>query len=422
MATAGSHHTAHHVGRSSRGHLTVVPHAHVALVPPAVARRRRWPQIGRVTLILAALGIIGVGIVGAELLRRPVVPAARFVIAPVTRGDLQPMVRGQARLAPWRTSRVRAGADGQVQEVRVREGDRVSAGDVLATLQRRPLALAVRRADAQLAVAEAAAVESEVRTSRALEELDDRGQSLPAETENLSDSEIHVAVAYARKAGADAEVAARQVTLALARSQLRSANIKATATGIVWQVAVEEGSAVTGGQALFTLAGEDAALRAVVRVGDAEIGRVRIGQSASVTVAGFPGRVFPAQVAAVPLASRMDARAAGFPVTLIIVNKSGQLRAGMLATGTIAVAPVTHVLRVPVAALAFRPAAASSDDRPAVWSVRGGEPVRIPVTVGARDGDLVQVDAAALFEGAPVVVAARGGPDAAGGPSAGRQR
>src|ERR1700745_282752 len=110
MEAAGSHRTAHHVGRAPRGHLSVVRQAHAALAPPAVARRWRLPQVGHVTLILTALAVVAValGAIGAELVRRPLVPAARFVVAPVTRGDLLPMVRGQARLTPWMQSNVRA--------------------------------------------------------------------------------------------------------------------------------------------------------------------------------------------------------------------------------------------------------------------------------------------------------------------------
>lgn len=197
MSVAGSH----HAGHSGHHRLTVVRHPRPAAVAVAAPRPGlAAPQVGHgqarmVRLTLLALAIVGAGVIVGELLRRPLVPAARFDVVPVTRGDLQPAVRGAARVEPWHLLRVRAAVDGRIRELRVREGDRVRTGDVLATLERRPLALAVRRADAQLAVAQAAALETELRMSRALEELDDRGEALPDHTDALSDSEMTAAVA-----------------------------------------------------------------------------------------------------------------------------------------------------------------------------------------------------------------------------------
>lgn len=379
------------------------------MAPVAIPTHRR--RLGRWSLTLAALSIVGLGIIVAELARAPVIPAARFNVAPVTLGDLRPVVRGGGRLEPWAVSHVHAAAAGLVERVLVRPGQQVVVGDVLATLERGPALLETRRADAYLARAESSAAETQLRLERALEQIEGNGQTQPDGDDRATDSEVSAAIAYARHAAASAEVAARQATLSLARTRLRAATVKAATAGIVAAVLVEPGSAVAVGDRLFTVAAQGSALRVAVRVGDADIGRIRLGQRAVLSATAFPGRGFPAAVVDAPLFSAGDATTAGFPVVLQLENETAELKAGMSIDATIEVAPVSHVLRVPASALAFVPAGAAGADpsQPAIWTVRDGEPIRIPVAVGVQEGALVEVRGEGLFEGTPVIVSGPGG-------------
>jgi HlyD family secretion protein len=383
-------------------------------VPPDAASAVAHPQRygpGRLVFTLAALGIVGLGIIVAEVARRPVVPASRFDVAPATRGDLRPVVRARARLAPAMVWHLRAATAGRVDRVLVSAGDVVGVGTVLATLERNSLSTEKRRADAWLARAEAAATETQMTMTRALQGLDDRGEDFPEDDSRLTEEQASAVIAYARHAAATAEVAARQATLVLADAKLRAATVKAEAAGVVSAISVEPGSFVAVGDALFTISDARRPLRAVVRVGDSDVGRIRMGQRARLTADGFPGRVFQATVVDEPLFSSLDAAQGGFPVGLVVDKDVGSLMAGMSVDAEIDTGSVSHILRVPAAALVFVPAGAANADSslPAVWTVRNGEALRIPVVVGVREENLIEVRGDGLYEGAPVIVSERGG-------------
>ena len=399
------------VAHAGHGRLVVLPSRPV---PPDAASVVAHPQRygpGRVVLTLVALGIVGLGIIVAEVARHPLVPAARFDVAPVTRGDLRPVVRARARLEPATVSHVRAATAGRIDRVQVRAGEVVGVGTILATLERKSLSTEKKRAAAWLARAEAAATETQLKMTRALQELDDRGEDLPEDDSRLTEEQVSAVIAYARHAAATAEVAARQATLALADAKMRAATVKAEAAGVLSAISVEPGSLVAAGDALFTISEQSGPLRAVVRVGDSDVGRIRLGRRARVTAEGLPGRVFTATVVDEPLFSSSEAAQGGFPVGLMVDSDAGVLRAGMSVDVEIDTGAVSHILRVPAAALVFVPAGAANADSswPAVWTVRNGEALRIPVIVGVREEGLVEVRGDGLYEGAPVIVSKRGG-------------
>jgi len=131
------------------------------------------------------------------------------------------------------------------------------------------------------------------------------------------------------------------------------------------------------------------------------LAQLAAGQSARFTVPAHPGRTFEARVARIgPL--RSEGR---FPVTLEVANDAGTLAAGMSAAVEIDTGRPGPVYRVPVAALAFSPAAAGQGE-PAIWlgDARGHGLARTPVEVGASDGVQAEVRAAGLAEGAMVAV------------------
>ena len=288
------------------------------------------------------------------------------------------------------------------------EGDQVRVGDVLATLDRRALRLAVRRADALLAVADAGALEMKVRLARVMEDVDVDAVPESTPDDRLSDSEVATTIAFARNAAAHAEVAAREASLDLAEGRLRAARVRSSVAGVIAAVNAEPGAPASPDQTLFTVIDPGQRLRAIIRVGDAEIGQLRVGQLAKVTSPALPGRVFRANISAVPLLSAADAVANGLPITLVVTNnQASELVAGMPIDVTIEGNTVLDVFLVPEAAVLFAPRAASAPDdaSAAIWTLLAGVPVRLPVAVGVRAGGLVEVRAETLSEGLPVIIA-----------------
>jgi HlyD family secretion protein len=186
---------------------------------------------------------------------------------------------------------------------------------------------------------------------------------------------------------------------------------------------------------LFTLAEDLAQMELHVYVDEADVGRVREGQSATFTVDAHAGRTFHARIAQVRYGSKTVSGVVTYETVLSLNNSDLSLRPGMTATAVITVKKVENGVLVPNAALRFAPstgqaqtstssggllgkilpgpppmapraAAGPNGDgkRPRVWTLRDGQLVAIPVTVGVTDGILTEIVGGEVEPGMALVV------------------
>ena len=94
---------------------------------------------------------------------------------------------------------------------------------------------------------------------------------------------------------AEAQLAQAQASLHQVEVMIDKARLRAPRTGIVLSRPIHEGEQVTPGMPLMTIGALDP-VRLTVYISEADIGRVRLGQAAEVTVDSFPGRVFQGTV------------------------------------------------------------------------------------------------------------------------------
>ena len=225
---------------------------------------------------------------------------------------------------------------GRVVDVKVREGDRVKAGDLIARLDLGETALAPERDARGLQSAEARfndlrvgsraaeikAAEQEVADRRAALELakpelerqqillsrkvgtprdvDVARTNLERAQANLQMSEERLLLAREgfrqwQTEQARADVSRAQTVLKQSESVAREAEIRAPADGVILHRMAEPGLLLGPGQPAVTLAFAD---RLYVRtfIPETQLGRVRSGSPAEVTVDAFPGKTFPAKV------------------------------------------------------------------------------------------------------------------------------
>jgi HlyD family secretion protein len=144
------------------------------------------------------------------------------------------------------------------------------------------------------------------------------------------------------------------------------------------------------------------------RVDETDIGRVAPGQVASFGVDAYPGQRFAAIVRQVRKAPQASQNVVTYTVVLTTDNRSGSLLPGMTALIRLTVRRDENVLKVPLAALRFKPEGevGRMSAGSAVW-VRDGEGqlAAVPVVTGASSSDLVSLHAGSgLAEGDEVVV------------------
>lgn len=229
-----------------------------------------------------------------------VVPVVVRAVANVDRPDYLAL---SGDVVGWRTVNVGFLVPGQVDSVGPSEGDEVRSGDLLAALDRTEYRLNVEMAEAQ---------------HERAEDEHTRAEAMFGENA-IPENDYHKAITALRLARVQEDVA---------RKKLADARLTAPMSGVVARRGIQPGEQAGPGVPVFTLVQVD---RVQVQVGvpEAEIGRVAVGQRATLTVpalddASFEGRVHVVGIAADP-ASRT------YTTKIAVPNPRRILRPGMIA-------------------------------------------------------------------------------------------
>lgn len=182
-----------------------------------------------------------------------------------------------------------------------------------------------------------------------------------------------------------------------AQADLSSLTVTAPFAGIISQVNVVVGAGVSDSTSLMTLI-DDSTVSLVVQIDETQVGTVQRGQPATVTLDALPGRTFSGSVTAVSPVARLESNIAIFDVVVSLPNADLTLRPGMTAEAEIAVRHVEQALTLPSGAVTQGQGGAAI-----MVVTKDGQTVRRPVeiveTVGFQTvvtGDLA--DAASVLE------------------------
>jgi len=179
---------------------------------------------------------------------------------------------------------------------------------------------------------------------------------------------------------------------------------------------------------LFTIAQDLTKMQIEVSVDEADISRISTGQSATFSVDSYPEHSFRGTVTQIRNAPVITQNVVTYVVLVTVNNNDLKLKPGMTANVTIQVARRDGVLRLPLAALRFRPrpaadearssrpGAPSASRRPAttpgsqqVYLLAKGKPVAINVSTGIADNSSIELTGGTLKEGERVIIEQIGG-------------
>jgi HlyD family secretion protein len=211
--------------------------------------------------------------------------------------------------------------------------------------------------------------------------LDKSKATFDATQEQVKSAQAQVAVGEAQVRNVEALVKQRESQLAQARVDLERTSIRAPVDGIVVKKSVEPGQTVAASlQApeLFVIAQDLREMQVDTSIDEAEIGRVRVGQAATFTVDSFPGRTFRGGVTQVRKAAQVVQNVVTYTAVITAANPDLTLFPGMTANVRIVTDTRENVLRIPNAALRFRPAGAAAS--------REAEGERSAVAAAAEEG------------------------------------
>ncbi len=272
---------------------------------------------------------------------------------------------------------------GTVDEIHFDEGQNIKAGQVLVRMDdsKQQLRLKQATANADGARAQLERTQSTYNRHRSLV----ADNLLSKERFKLSQAEFESA-----KAGLQQAVAAQS----LAQQELKQTVIIAAVDGIVKSRNVEVGQTVLPGTSLGVVQVTDT-MRVVTYVTEREVNSLRIGDQATMTTPGIPGRIYAARIALI--GSSADPRSGNFTVKLAVNNEQGLLRQGMSARIKLSSIQQNDVLLLPRAAMVDR------NRRRVVYTAVNGRAKEIEPVLGVSSGELMPV-LAGLQAGDQVIV------------------
>lgn len=286
---------------------------------------------------------------------------AQYITQPVTRGEISQVVNATGVVQPVTLSPVGSQVSGIVWKIHADFNDPVKKGQVLLELDPALLQAAVAREEANVTAAEADIRKAEAQLVDA--RLAGARAATLFEKNYISAAERDTAVARQRQAEADvaatrARAMQARAALTRARLDLKNSVILSPVDGVVIARNVELGQAVAAqfqAPNLFTIAQDVRNMQVLANVDEADIGMIRVGQSATFTVDAYRGRRFSAEVGQVRNAAQTVQNVVTYVVVLNVDNSDLLLKPGMTANVRMEVARREGALLLPNAALRFKP-------------------------------------------------------------------
>ncbi len=370
---------------------------------------------------LVAFAMIAAGVY-AVAGRSPSNKGPQFVSEPVTRGDVIVNVTATGVVEPTNQVEISSELSGIVRKVFVDYNDTVKAGQVLLELDTVTLDAQVARTRASLAAAKARVVQAKA-TVVEMEAQLKRTTSLAGQNYSsqvtLEAAKAEFDRAVAALASADADVQVAEAELRQNETSLSKAQVYSPIDGVVLKRTVEPGQTVAASfqtPILLTLAEDLRKMELQVDVDEADIGKVKEGQTATFTVEAYQDKTFPARISQVRFASETVDGVVTYKAVLGFDNTDLLLRPGMTATAEILIQKVEDALLAPNVALRFKPPAAAEarggglisrlffripkagqpepevrGGKRAVYVLDGVTPKKVAVTVGVTDGKNTQI-------------------------------
>ena len=356
-------------------------------------------------------------------------PETMFKTAKVERGDIVSTVSATGNLAAVVTVQVGTQVSGTIQKLFVDYNSPVKKGQVIAQID--PSLFS-----AQLEQTRGNYLNAQASLQRAKADLADARRNLERNRQLLKDGVVsqgdfdtadnRYQMALATVKAAEGSVAQTRGAFSQSETNLRYATIRSPVDGIVVSRNVDVGQTVAASfqtPTLFTIAQDLTRMEIDTSVDEADISRVKVGQPVSFTVDSYPENRFTGTVRQVRNAPVVTQNVVTYVVVIDVDNKDLKLKPGMTANVSIETARKENVLKLPAAALRFKPKK-GTDEKEAKGRQAGPEqrrkkreggqqvyimgaenkPVPVPVKTGIGNDGQVELVSGNLKENDQVII------------------
>lgn len=317
----------------------------------------------KVVTTLVALAVLGAGgYYGYRYLVRPKAP--QFRTAAVERGDLVLAVTATGTLNAVTVVQVGSQISGTIKTLSVDYNSRVRKGQAIAQLDSRLLEASVAQAKGNLDNVRAGLERARVVVADAARTLR-RNRGLVADgfiaQADVDSAQTAYEQALVQQQAAEAQIAQARGALTVAETNLGYATIYSPVDGTVISRNVDVGQTVAASfqtPTLFTIAQDLTKMQIDTSVDESDIGQVKAGQVTTFTVDAYPDRTFSGTVHQVRNAPIIVQNVVTYDAIVRVDNRELLLKPGMTANVTIPTQKFEGILKIPNAALRYRPSAA----------------------------------------------------------------
>jgi HlyD family secretion protein len=408
--------------------------------------------------VVIGLLILAVVAAGVAIFLKGKGNSIRFRTAPVTMGNIRATVTATGTVNAVTTVLVGTQVSGTIKGMHVDFNSKVKKGQVIAEIDPATFLAQTDQARANVLAAKAN-VDKAVATLADSKRTRDRNRELFSRNliarSDLDTAESNYDANDAQVKAVQAQVAQTEAALRYAETNLAYTKILSPVNGVVVSRNVDVGQTVAASfqtPTLFTIAQDLTKMQIDTNIDEADIGKIALGQEVEFTVDAYSDSTFHGRVGQVRIAPTTVQNVVTYDVVIMVDNSDMRLKPGMTANVSVIVASKDDVLRVPNAALRFKPSEkdgvviptagtlakgagsqspekasqnptnpATKDGRPrqrqdrkqvaspdqkkyALWILEANKPKRVPVSVGLSDGTLTEITSGDLKEGQEVIV------------------
>jgi HlyD family secretion protein len=357
----------------------------------------------------------------------------KFRTEKVGKGDIKATVTATGTMNAVVTVLVGTQVSGTIKTLYVDFNSPVKKGQILAQIDPATFQAQVEQASANVLLAKANVQKSEAALVDAKRTME-RNRVLFARNfiarSDFDTAETNHQSAAAQLSASKAQVGQAKAALDFADTNLRYAKIVSPVDGTVISRNVDVGQTVAASfqtPTLFNIAQDLTKMQIDTNVDEADIGKIKVDQPVEFTVDAYADITFKGKVSEVRSAPTTVQNVVTYDVVVKVDNPDLKLKPGMTANVSIILADKKGILRIPNAALRFRPAekgtergkGALAQKGPGVWVLENKRPKRTDIATGISDGNYTEIISGDLKEGIDVIVEATGGEKKGNTPPAG---
>jgi HlyD family secretion protein len=301
--------------------------------------------------------------------------SAQYFTERVDKGDIRDVVEATGTINAVITVQVGSQVSGTISELHADFNSHVTKGEIIARIEPALFqgALLQAKADLENARANAAAAKANLEKARATEVQAHAdyertkplvadgvlsAQQLDISKANADAARAATAAAQAAVLQADAQVSQKDAAVAVSETNLRYTIIRAPIDGTVVSRSVDIGQTVAASlqaPTLFTIAQDLTKMQVYAKTDESDVGQIKTGQPVGFKVDAFPGDVFRGNVSQIRMNATTVQNVVTYDTIVDFSNPDLKLFPGMTAYVTIPVATAHDVVKVPNAALRYKP-------------------------------------------------------------------